>query len=90
VFDMSQVCLEIGDLATLMALLTDEKKKGILKNVSLEQIETLFQKKSFPIRVPVDVFAILEAADNKIVKMKQKKIEEKTVEILNEVLRAQA
>ena len=84
---MNQVCLEIGDLATLMALLTDAKKKGLLKNVSLEQIETLYSKKSFPIRVPVDVFTIIEKASNSpAVKLKRKEIEKKTVDILNQVL----
>ena len=84
---MSQVCLEIGDLATLMALLTDAKKKGLLNNVSLEQIETLYSKKSFPIRVPVDVFTIIEkASKSPAVKLKRKEIEKKTVDILNQVL----
>lgn len=85
---MGQVYLEIESLDTLVAFLTDAKKKGFLKNVSIEMVESLFKTKTFPIRVPVDIYAILEAADNKILKAKYgKRIEEKTVENLNMALR---
>ena len=85
---MSQVCLEIGSLDTLMAFLTEAKKAGLLKDISLENVKYLFSRKAFPIRVPVDLNAVLAVAENPIVRTTfGKKIESTTVDVLNMALR---
>ena len=85
---MSQVCLEIGDLETLVAFIEDAKRTGLMKDVSLDNVKDCFRKKSFPIRIPVDMNAFLEVAGNPIIrKAFGKKIEKKTVDILNQALR---
>lgn len=85
---MSQVCLEIEDLDTLMAFLTDAKNSGLLKDVSLTQVKHSFSKIEFPVRIPVDLNAVLAVAGNPIVrKAFGKTIEKKTVDILNQALR---
>ena len=86
---MNQVCLEIENLETLMAFIEDAKKAGFLKDIRTEQIKELFSKKVFPVRVPVDLNALLAVAGNPIVKKAfGKKIETKTVDILNQALRS--
>lgn len=86
---MNQICLEIENLETLVAFIEDAKKAGFLKDIRTEQIKELFSKKSFPVRVPVDLNALLAVAGNPIVKRTfGKKIETKTVDILNQALRS--
>ena len=81
------VYLEIGSLETLMAFLQNAKNAGLLKDVSLIQVKDCFSRKAFPIRIPVDVNAILALAGKPVVKMKYgKTIEQKTVDILNSAL----
>ena len=84
---MSQVYLTIENLETLMAFLQDAKGKGLLKDVSLAQVRHNFSKVQFPLRVPVDLNAVLDVAGNAIVrKTFGKTIERKTVDILNRTL----
>ena len=86
---MDRIYLEIGELDTLMAFLEDAKKAGFLKNVSLDQVRCSFEKKAFPIRVPVDLTAILAAAGKPVIRTTfGKSIEKKTVDILNAALGA--
>lgn len=85
---MSQVYLEIGNLATLTAFIADAKKNGLLKDISAEQVEMAFRGKTFPIRIPVDLSAVLDVAGNMVVrKTFGRQIEKKTVDILNQALR---
>lgn len=84
---MSQVNLEIKDPETLIAFIEDAKKVGLLKDISTEQVKKSFSGKTFPIRVPVDLDAVLKAAGNRIVKTAfAKTIQDKTVDILNKAL----
>ncbi len=88
---MSQVYLEIGDLDTLMAFLRDAQKAGLLIGVSPYKVEHSFSEKDFPVRIPVNLDAVLAVAGNPIVKkVFGKTIETKTVDILNKALRGQA
>lgn len=84
---MNQVYLEIESLETLVAFIADAKKAGLLKDISTDQVRTSFSKKTFPIRIPVDLSAIIKVAGNKVVKTAYgKTIQEKTVDILNKAL----
>lgn len=84
---MSQVNLEIKDLETLIAFIEDAKKVGLLKDISTEQVKRSFSGKTFPIRIPVDLDAVLKVAGNRIVKTAfAKTIQDKTVDILNKAL----
>lgn len=86
---MGKVYLEVDDLETLIAFIQDAKKVGLLKDVSTAQVRNIFSKKEFPLRVPVDLNAILNVANNKVVKATfGKRIEAKTVDILNGMLSA--
>ena len=83
---MSQVSLEIDSLATLIAFLEDAKKAGLLKDVSTAQVEHAFKNKVFPIRVPIDLNAVLAIAGNKVVRTTfGGKIQKGTVDILNKI-----
>lgn len=84
---MSQVNLEIESLDTLIAFIEDAKKVGLLKDISTEQVKISFSTKIFPIRVPVDLDAVIKVAGNKVVKAAfGKTIQDKTVDILNKAL----
>lgn len=83
---MNQVNLEIGSLETLIAFIEDAKKVGLLKDISTEKVRVSFSKKAFPIRIPVDLNAILAIAGKPILKPFGKQIEKKTVDILNKAL----
>lgn len=84
---MSQVYLTIDSLETLMAFLQEAKNAGLLKDVSLAQVRHLFERKAFPLQIPVDLSAVLNVAGNAVVrKTFGKKIEQKTVDILNSAL----
>lgn len=83
---MSQVNLEIDSLETLLAFIGDAKKVGLLKDISTEQVKVSFSKKTFPIRIPVDLNAILAIAGKPVLKPFGKQIERKTVDILNKAL----
>lgn len=84
---MSQVNLEIESLDTLIAFIEDAKKVGLLKDISTEQVKRSFGGKAFPIRIPVDIDAVLKVAGNKVVKtVYGNEIQKKTVDILNKAL----
>ena len=83
---MSQVNLEIDSLETLIAFIEDAKKVGLLKDISTEQVKVSFSRKTFPIRIPVDLNAFLAIAGKPILKPFGKQIEKKTVDILNKAL----
>ena len=81
---MSQVYLEIGDAESMTAFLEEAKKKtGLLKDISLDKVEYVLSRKEFPIRVPVDLNAVIDLAMNPMVKkIFGKKIEETTKKAL--------
>ena len=83
---MSQVNLEIDNLETLITFIQDAKKIGLLKDVSTAQVKHSFSKTEFPIRIPVDLNAVLAFAGKPILKPFGKQIERKTLDILNKVL----
>ena len=81
---MSQIYLEIGDAESMTAFLEEAKMKtGLLKDISLDKVEYVLSTKEFPIRVPVNLDAVIELAMNPVVKkMFGKKIEETTKKAL--------
>ena len=81
---MSQIYLEIGDAESMTAFLEEAKKKtGLLKDISLDKVEYVLSTKEFPIRVPVNLDAVIELAMNPVVKkIFGKKIEETTKKAL--------
>lgn len=83
---MDQANLEIGSLETLVAFIENAKKVGLLKDISTDQVKVSFSRKTFPIRIPVDLNAIIAIAGKPVLKPFGKQIEKKTVDILNKVL----
>lgn len=81
---MSQIYLEIGDAESMTAFLEEARMKtGLLKDISLDKVEYVLSTKEFPIRVPVNLDAVIELAMNPMVKkMFGKKIEETTKKAL--------
>ena len=63
-----QFYIEVGSLDSLMKLLTESKKKGLMKDISVDKVERAFQNKEFPMRVPVSMDGILELAGNPMLK----------------------
>lgn len=62
------VYIEIEDLDRLIAFVTEAKKEGLLKDISLAEVRHTFSKKSFPVRIPIELNAILGLAKNPVVK----------------------
>ena len=58
----------------------------MLKDISTEQVRVSFSRKAFPIRIPVDLNAILAIAGKPVLKLFGRQIEKKTVDILNKAL----
>ena len=86
---MGQIYLEIENLDGLMLLLSEAKKKGLMKDVSLDKVKAAFANKAFPMRVPVRLDSILELAGNPMLKkMFGKKIENATLGYLEKALGA--
>ena len=81
---MSQIYLEIGDAESMTAFLEEAKMKtGLLKDISLDKVGYVLSTKEFPIRVPVNLDAVIELAMNPVVKkIFGKKIEETTKKAL--------
>ena len=73
------VYLEIETLDGLIAFMAEAKKTGLLKDISLEGMKRSFSRKDFPIRVPVNLDAVLDLCRNPIIrKAFGKKIEDTT------------
>lgn len=86
---MGRIYIEIENLDGLMSLLTEAKRKGLLKDVSIEKVERAFQNQNFPMRVPVNTDGILELAGNPMLKkMFGKKIENGVLTYLEKALGA--
>lgn len=76
---MGKVYLEIDSMETLIAFVQDAKGIGLLKDVSLAQVRHKCGKYEFPLRVPVNLNAVIGVAENKIVKVAFGKTIEKMV-----------
>ena len=76
---MGKVYLEIDSMETLIAFVQDAKGIGLLKDVSLAQVRHKCSKYEFPLRVPVNLNAVLDVASNKVVKVAFSKTIEKMV-----------
>lgn len=86
---MGRIYIEIENLDSLMSLLTEAKRKGLLKDVSIEKVERAFRNQDFPMRVPVNTDGILELAGNPMLKkMFGKKIENGVLTYLEKALGA--
>lgn len=86
---MGQFYIEIEDLDSLLRLLTEAKKKGLMKDVSIDKVERAFRNKVFPMRVPVRMEGILELVGNAMLrKMFGKKIENGVLTYLEKALGA--
>ena len=86
---MEQIYIEINSLKSLTDLLTEAKKKGLLKDISVEKVERAFMNKAFPMRVPVKLDSLLDLAGNPVVKkMFGKKIENATLGYLEKAIGA--
>ena len=87
---MGQIYIEIENLGSLTSLLTEAKKKGLMKDVSIDKVERAFENKDFPMRVPVKMDGILELAGNPMLrKMFGKKIENGVLTYLEKALGAE-
>ena len=86
---MGQIYIEIENLDSLTSLLTEAKRKGLMKDVSIDKVDRAFQNKDFPMRVPVKMDGILELAGNPMLrKMFGKKIENGVLTYLEKALGA--
>lgn len=86
---MGQFYIEVGSLESLTNLITEAKKKGLMKDISIEKVERAFRNKAFPMKVPVQMGEILELAGNPMLKkMFGKKIENGMLTYLEKALGA--
>ncbi len=80
---MNEITLEIRDMDSLIRLLTEAKKKGVLTGLSPEKVKAVFSGKDFPMRVPVKLDGLIQLAGNPILKkMFSKKMEEAALKYL--------
>lgn len=86
---MGQIYIEIGNLKSLTNLIAEAKKKGLMKDISIEKVERAFRNKAFPMKVPVQMDEVLELAGNPVLKkMFGKKIENGMLTYLEKALGA--
>lgn len=85
---MNEIWIEIGNLDSLMLILTEAKRKGLLKDISPEKVRTAFRNRTFPVRVPVNMNSILELAGGPAAKIFGKKIENATLKYLEMAIKA--
>ena len=77
------IFLEIESAEGLTAFLKEAKKTGLLKDVSLNDIEDAIRTKEFPLRIPVNLDAVLNLCRNPVLrKLFGGKIESKAKMIL--------
>ena len=84
---MNEIYIEIGSLDSLMLILAEAKRKGLLKDISPEKVRMAFRSKTFPIKVPVNMNSILELAGGPAAKIFGKKIENVTLKYLETAIR---
>jgi hypothetical protein len=62
------IFLEIESAEGLTAFLAEAKKTGLLKDVSMKDIQDAVRKKEFPLRIPVNLDAVLNLCRNPILR----------------------
>ena len=62
------IFLEIDSAEGLVAFVTEAKKTGLLRDISMTEIESITRKKSFPVRIPVNMNAVLDLCKNPILR----------------------
>jgi len=71
------IYVEIDNPESLISFLTEAKKKGLFKNISLNAAVHSIKQKDFPMRFPIRVDGVLDIAANPIIrKVFGKKIED--------------
>ena len=86
---MGQIYIEIGNLDSLVNLLAEAKKKGLLKDISIEKVERAFKDKAFPMKIPVSVDGVLDLCGKPMLrKMYGKKLETGVLTYLEKALGA--
>ena len=65
---MGRICQEIADRDDLIGVIAEAKRKGLLKNVNVQGVQAELQKVPFPIRIPVDIDAVMAMSGNAIVR----------------------
>ena len=82
---MSQQCyIVIEDEITALEIIRDAKgKAGLLKDVSVYNLKKVLDSKEFPIKIPIDLEAVIKIISNPVVKrLAGGKIEEHTKKYL--------
>lgn len=65
----TEIYLTIGDKASLTSFVEEAKRKtGLLKDISMEMIETSLSDDDFPMKIPVKMDGVLDVAANPILK----------------------
>lgn len=84
------IYLEIADAEGLLAFIQEVKKKtGLLKDISLKQVEQIASGKEFPVRIPVSLDLFVSLASNPILKkIFGKKVEDAARRFLRKELSA--
>lgn len=87
---MTQVYLTIGDKQEFISFLAEAKKKtGLLKDISLEQVNYSLNENDFPVSIPISLDGVLNLCGNPILKkMFGKKVEDVTRKYLKAAMRA--
>ena len=62
------IFLEIDSAEGLIAFIKEAKKTGLLRDISMTEIESVTKKKSFPVRIPVNMNAVLDLCRNPVLK----------------------
>lgn len=77
---MAKVFLEIGSKTELLMFMKEAKEKtGLLKDISLKDLNCSLHEENFPIRIPVNLDSVLDLCGNPMLKkLFGKKVEETT------------
>ena len=62
------IFLEIDSAEGLIAFVKEAKKTGLLRDISMDELENITKKKRFPVRIPVNMNAVLDLCRNPILK----------------------
>ena len=62
------IFLEIDSAEGLTTFVKEAKKTGLLRDISMDEIKNITKKKRFPVRIPVNMNAVLDLCRNPILK----------------------